>query len=207
MMLLRLLDLFGVVVFAISGTLTAGRKRMDILGVYVIAIVTAIGGGTLRDVLLNRPQIFWFHDTTYIYLILITVTLTMLYTHFFRPPGTTLLLADALGLAVFTVIGTQIGLDLALPTIVVLMIATITSVAGGVIRDILCAEIPLILRQEVYFSTVIAGSLVYLLLNRSGAPITVTTILAMCTVMGLRIAAIFLHLQFPRYELNENQER
>ena len=102
-MILYLLDLAGVAVFAVSGALAAGRKRFDLLGVAVIAIVTAIGGGTTRDILLNRHPVFWIKDPTYLLVILAAAALTVLYARFQEPPRTSLLIADALGLALFTI--------------------------------------------------------------------------------------------------------
>jgi uncharacterized membrane protein YeiH len=108
-MLFYILDLCGVAVFAASGMLAAGHKKMDISGALVIAAVTAIGGGTLRDLLLNRHPIFWFHDPTYLYIIIGATLFTMIYTRFFEPPRISLLLADALGLARFTVLGAGVA--------------------------------------------------------------------------------------------------
>lgn len=202
-MLIFILDLFGVAVAAISGTLTAGRKRMDIFGVFVIAAVTAIGGGTTRDVLINRHPIFWFHNQVYIYVVIVATGVTMIYTRFFRPPNKSLLIADALGLAVFTVRGAQIADQMGFPALVVIFVAMITAVAGGIIRDILCSEIPLIFQKDIYVTTVIAGAIVYVVLKKFGFDGSSIVILSMSTVIVFRLAAIFLHLQMPVYHITE----
>jgi uncharacterized membrane protein YeiH len=138
-MLLRLLDLSGVAVFAISGALTAGRKSLDLLGVVVIAIVTSIGGGTLRDILLNRTP-FWLNDPLFIGVIVGAALATVWVVRFLPPPDKTLQLADALGLALFAIAGAQIAEQAGLPGTTVVVMATITAVFGGVLRDVLCAE-------------------------------------------------------------------
>src|SRR6187401_1991020 len=106
-MILYLLDLLGVAVFAVSGAIAAGRKHFDLLGVAVLATVTAVGGGTTRDVLLNRHPVFWIEDPTYLLVILAASAMTLLYVCYREPPRTSLLVADALGLALFTIIGAQ----------------------------------------------------------------------------------------------------
>lgn len=205
-MLLSILDFCGVAVFAVSGVLTAGRKQMDLFGVFVIAAVTAIGGGTLRDVMIDRYPIFWFRNTAYIGVIAIAVIVTMLYTRLYRPPQKTLLIADAVGLATFTVSGAQVGEHLGLSSVIVIFVATISAVAGGVLRDVLCSEIPLVFRRDVYVLTVIAGACVYVLLKHGGAGDTITAVLAMTTVIAFRLAAIFFHLQIPRYHIEEEND-
>ncbi|GCE22125.1 trimeric intracellular cation channel family protein [Dictyobacter kobayashii] len=202
-MFIHLLDILGTAVFAVSGVLAAGRKRMDISGVVVIAAVTAIGGGTLRDVLLGRHPIFWFHDPTYLYVILIASVATMLYTRYFRPPHRLLLLADAVGLATFVVLGANAASMAALPFVIVILLAVMTGVVGGVIRDVLCAEIPLVLQKDIYMLAALAGASVYVVLKMASWDNTLVTLLAMSTVIILRLAAIFWHLHLPRYQVRE----
>src|SRR5690554_1035021 len=108
-MILYLLDLFGVAVFAVSGAIAAARKRFDVLGVAVIAIVTAIGGGTIRDVLVDRHPVFWIKDPTYLLVALSAAALTLLFARFREPSRLWLLIADALGLALFTISGAQVA--------------------------------------------------------------------------------------------------
>lgn len=202
-MLIHILDILGTAVFAISGVLAAGRKKMDISGVVVIAAVTAIGGGTLRDVLLGRHPIFWFHDPTYLYVILAVAVATMLYTRYFRPPHRLLLVADAVGLATFVVLGANAASMAALPIVIVVLLAVMTGVVGGVIRDVLCAEIPLVLQRDIYMLAALAGASIYVLLKMVGWDNTLVTLLAMGSVIVLRLAAIFWHLHLPQYQVRE----
>src|SRR5262249_16886859 len=152
-MILSLLSMFGVAVFAASGALAAGRKNFDWLGVVVIAIVTAIGGGTLRDLLLDRHPIFWVDDPTYLPLLLVSAPLSLAHVPFLKPPCASLAVADALGLALFTISGAQVAEQRGLPGLTVVVMGTMTGSAGGVLRDILCAEVPLLFRQTDLYAT------------------------------------------------------
>jgi uncharacterized membrane protein YeiH len=203
-MLLRLLDLSGVAVFAISGALTAGRKSLDLLGVVVIAIVTSIGGGTLRDILLNRTP-FWLNDPLFIGVIVGAALATVWVVRFLPPPDKTLQLADALGLALFAIAGAQIAEQAGLPGTTVVVMATITAVFGGVLRDVLCAEIPMILRKgNIYATAVIAGAALYVVLQRFGVERPLAALTGMATIAALRIAAIYFNLTLPVFSLQKN---
>ncbi len=207
MTLLRILDLVGVGVFAVSGTLAAGRQRFDLLGVAIIAAVTAIGGGTLRDLLMDRP-VFWFTDTAYLLAIFIAVPLTMLYVRFRHPPEKQLEIADALGLALFGMAGAQIAETAQLPALIVIFIATVTATFGGVLRDVLCNEVPMILqRGNIYASAVIAGAGIYLLLQHLGVPRAYASISGMIVVAGLRLAAIWWQISLPVFDLDRHRNR
>lgn len=202
-MLLELADFAGVAVFAVSGALAAGRKELDLLGVVVIATVTAIGGGTLRDLLLDRHPVFWTARPTYLYVIIGAALLTVAYSSRLRPPERSLAVADALGLAVFTISGAQIAEAQAFPGVVVVIMGTLTGVAGGVVRDVLCAEIPMILRPgRIYATAAIAGAVLYLVLQGplGRAP---AEIAGMLCVAGLRLAAIAWNLSLPAFALPE----
>lgn len=201
MSLLAALDLAGVAVFAISGALAAGRKSLDLLGVVVIATVTAIGGGTLRDLLLDRP-VFWLDDPVYLYVIALSAFGTIAYVRFARPPAHALQLADALGLALFCVSGAQIAENQGYGPAIVVVMATITCVVGGMLRDVLCAEIPMILRRgELYATAVIAGAGLYVLLRGMDAPRPWPTMAGMGAVVSLRLASIYLGLTLPVFSL------
>src|SRR4051795_11158691 len=163
------LDLAGVAVFAISGVLAAGRKNLDLLGVAVIAVVTAIGGGTLRDVLLDRHPIFWIADPTYLWVILAATVVTLGYVRLWIASRRALLIADALGLAFFTIGGVEIAQQAGHSDLIALLMGTITGVAGGVLRDVLLGEIPLIFRPgRLYATAAIGGAGLYLLLAWRG---------------------------------------
>lgn len=205
-MALYALDLFGVAVFAVSGALAAGRKRMDIFGVMVIAVVTAIGGGTIRDVLLDNRPVFWIGDTNYLIVILAAASITLLYTRFRRPPRNSLQIADAFGLALFTIVGARIAQESGAPDLIVVVMGAITGSAGGLLRDVLCAEIPLILRRDIYATASIAGGAIYVLLTNLGLAVPIAAPIAAVTIFGLRLAAIKYDLHAPSYVL-EDEER
>ena len=203
-MILYVLSLVGVGVFAASGALAAGRKGFDLLGVVVIAGVTAIGGGTIRDVLLDRHPIFWIADPMQLVVILAAAGLTLVWVRFRKPPWTALLVADALGLALFTVSGTQVAEQRGLPGIIAVVMGTITGSAGGVLRDILSGEVPLLLRHtELYATASIVGSTVYLLAKDFGLATTAAALLGMTTVAAIRFAAILWRLRLPVFEVPE----
>src|SRR5438270_379957 len=166
--ILELLDYAGVAVFAASGALAAARKNLDLLGVIVIATVTAIGGGTMRDLLLSRP-VFWTQHPTYLYVILAAALSTVIYTRRFHPPERALAVLDAMGLALFTISGAQIAEGLEYTGVVVGVMGTLTRVAGGALRDLLTGEIPLVLRKgQIYATAAIVGAVVYTVLQAIG---------------------------------------
>ncbi|HVE77230.1 MAG TPA: trimeric intracellular cation channel family protein [Gemmatimonadaceae bacterium] len=203
-MFLHVLDLLGVAVFAISGALAAGRKGLDLLGVIVLALVTAIGGGTVRDVLLDRHPIFWLADPAYLIVITTAALAVVASARWRRPPEPTLLVADALGLALFSVAGAQIAERAGVPATGGIVLGTITGAAGGALRDVLSAEIPLVLRRgNLYASAAIAGTATYFGLVALGVERVVATLVGMAVVAGVRLAAIWWGLQLPVFRLDE----
>jgi len=204
--ILYYLDLIGVTVFAMSGALSAGRKSLDLLGVLVIAVVTAIGGGTIRDLLLDRHPIFWIADPTYLVVISVAALLTTGYVRWRPPPVNSLLVADALGLALFTIMGARIAESAGLSPIIVVLMGTLTGVAGGLIRDVLSAEIPLILRRDIYATAAIAGASIYLLLQALGLSPPVAAVAGFSAVAVLRLLAILKGLRLPVFRLPQEPE-
>lgn len=204
--MLYVIQLVGVAVFAASGALSAGRKGMDLLGVLVLAIVTAVGGGTIRDVLLQRHPVFWIADTLYLWVSVAAALLTLVYTRFRHPPEHALAFADALGLGLFTIGGAQIAQARQLSGMVVVLMGTITGVAGGVIRDVLSAEIPMILRRgQLYASTAIAGTAAYLLLEQLRVVQPLAAVAGMAIIVALRLCAILWDLKLPVFTLGEER--
>jgi len=203
--MLRFLELVGVAVFAISGALAAGRKSLDLVGVIVIATVTAIGGGTLRDLLLDR-QPFWISDPVHLYVIFAAALLTVVYSRRWSPPERSLAVADALGLALFTISGAQVAQSAGLDGVVVVIMGTLTGVAGGVIRDVLTAEIPMIMRPgPIYATACVVGVSLYLLLEMV-LPRNVAALAGMAAIATLRLAAILWKLTVPVFTLGDRRD-
>jgi uncharacterized membrane protein YeiH len=201
-MILYLLSQLGVAVFAASGALAAGRKSLDLLGVVVIAIVTALGGGTIRDLLLDRHPIFWIEDPVYLVVILAASATTLAYVRFRKPPMVFLLIADALGLALFAISGAQLAEQQRLPGIIIVMMGAITGSAGGVLRDLLSGEVPLLLRDgDLYATAAIAGVTAYLGLQAVGVGSWSAALIGMAIVAALRFAAIRWKIRVPVFRL------
>lgn len=209
-MLLYTLDLLGVAVFAVSGALAAGRRRLDLLGVAVLAVVTAVGGGTLRDVLLDRHPIFWIDDPAYLAVILSAAAATVLWVRHRQriavaPPRRALDVADAFGLALFALSGAQIAQDAGLHPLLVVVMATMTGSAGGVIRDVLANETPLLIRPgELYATTCIAGTAVYLALDAGGLARPAASLVGMGVVAALRLAAMRWGVRLPAFHIPDD---
>lgn len=201
-MLLYVLDLIGVAVFAVSGALAAGRKHLDLLGVIVLGLVTAIGGGTIRDLLLDRHPLFWLADPAYLIVIIASALMTVAYARWRRPPEGALLYADAIGLAMFSIAGARIAEHSGLPAVACVLLGTITGTAGGAVRDVLSAEIPLVLRRgNLYASASIFGIALYLLLAAGGVNRSAASLIGTAAVAAVRLAAIVFRLQLPVFAL------
>lgn len=196
-MILYLLDLLGVAVFAVSGVLAAGRAGFDLLGVLVIASVTAIGGGTLRDLLMNRHPIFWMRDPVYLYVIVLVAFGTVGYVHFFPAPGQALRVADALGLALFAITGAQMAEAARLSPLIVILMGTMSGSAGGVLRDVLSGRVPLLLIGDIYATAAIGGIALYLLLQALGVARRPAFYAGLLAVVALRLFAIYTGMNLP----------
>ncbi|MFC2992365.1 trimeric intracellular cation channel family protein [Halomonas tibetensis] len=192
------LDMAGVIVFALSGVILACRSRMDPFGMLVLAAVTGIGGGTLRDLVLGVRPVFWVTDPTYLWVILATVGLSIISFHYIHRLNRGFLpVADAFGLALFTVIGTHKALLLDAPGVVAVLMGVLTGVAGGMIRDLLAHRVPMVLRQEIYATAAIAGGITYVVLDALSSPGTLTVALALLVTLSLRLGAIYWKWALP----------
>lgn len=196
-------DCFGVLVFAISGALAAGRRAMDIFGVMVIAFVTALGGGTLRDLILDNHPVSWIGNPVYLLLVTIAVALAVIGQRITRRfDQRIIVVSDAFGLAVFTVIGVQIALQqTAVSAPVAIMMGVISATAGGAMRDIICNDIPLILQREIYATACAAGGIVYCTLNALEFSILLNTLLSMSSILMLRLWAVKAKWALPAFHL------
>lgn len=192
------LDMAGVIVFALSGVILACRSRMDPIGMLVLAAVTGIGGGTLRDLVLGVRPVFWVTDSTYLWVILATVGVSLMGFHYIHRLSRGFLpIADAFGLALFTVIGTHKALLLGSTGTVAVLMGMMTGVAGGMIRDVLAQRVPMVLREEVYATAAMAGGIIYVVLHALEVPLTMVIIASLSITLGLRLAAIHWHLALP----------
>ena len=162
----EILDSIGVFVFSISGVLSALNKKLDAFGVIIITFVTALGGGTLRDVLIGKTPVSWMENLTYLYIIVLAYFITIFFKRHLEKLRISLFLFDSIGLGVFTIIGIEKGIEFGLHPIICIILGTITASFGGVIRDILCNEIPVIFRKEIYATVCIAGGILFFLLKR-----------------------------------------
>ena len=194
--LLYYFDLFGTCVFAISGALAAGHKRMDIFGAAVLGTVTAIGGGSLRDILLNQ-NVFWIINPGYLYIAVIASIISYFAARKFSIPKNVLLISDAIGLSVFTVIGVSKALSFSNSFCVVIIMGIMTGVVGGMIRDVLSTKIPLILRKEIYATAALLGAIVYVVMYMSQIPQFLCIIIGAIITLLFRLAAIFFNWSLP----------
>lgn len=158
-------DLAGTFVFAISGALTAIQRKLDIFGSSVIALVTALGGGTLRDILIGRQPVGWLLDNNYLLIIAAGIAISYIFGQRVQKLRRTLFLFDTIGIGLYTILGLErtLGLGLSMPIAVIM--GTVSAVFGGVIRDVLCNEVPLIFRKEIYATACIAGGVLFLILT------------------------------------------
>lgn len=190
---LHWIDLLGVAVFAVSGTLMAYQQRMDGFGVVILASVTAIGGGTLRDIILNLP-VFWTQDPSFLYAILIAAVCTIIWLRFRQTvPMQFLLIADAIGLAFFNVLGLQKAVAFGASPFIAVVMGTMSGVFGGLIRDVICREVPLVLKGELYAVTCIAGGIIYFLSLEAFGNTKIALAAAVVTTLSLRLFAMKHH--------------
>ncbi len=186
----------GVIAFAISGALNAMSKRFDPFGVFIIAFATAVGGGTARDILIGKP-VFWLVDPIYTYMILAGTILAILFRTKFNYLRRTLLFFDTVGLALYTIIGVEIGLNAELSHISCIALGTITGAFGGVVRDILINEVPVIFEKEIYATVSIVGGSLYIFLSYLQLPPMYLQIIPAVLIMGLRFLVIYYEITLP----------
>ncbi len=195
--MLYILDLLGVAIFAVTGAITAGQKRMDVFGIIVVGTVTALGGGTTRDLVLAVKPVFWVSDPIYVIVSMFAGLGTFIYAHYAKPPSKTLLFADAFGLAIFTVIGCQRAAKVEDSILIIVVMGIMTGVTGGMIRDVLCGEIPLILRREIYATASLTGGLMFVILRHAHLHDWLVTMLSVITALTVRLVSLHWHLSLP----------
>ena len=197
------LDLLGTAAFAVSGSLFAIKKRMDTFGVLMIGFVTAVGGGTLRDMLIGADRITWMQNLNYLYVIFVSVILAIALRKKIGYLSKSLFLFDTIGLGIFTIIGTEIGLQYGFQPVICVALGVITATFGGVIRDTLSNEIPLIFQKEIYATACIIGATTYLILNKFKIDQDLIHILTTLMVIAVRLIAVKFKLKLPTFYSSE----
>lgn len=197
MSLLLWIDLLGTIAFAISGVLTALKKQMDPFGIFIIAFVTAVGGGTLRDLLMDAT-VFWMRDLMYIYVITGAAVFAVLLRSRLSYLRRSLFLFDTIGIALYTLVGIQKGIAAEFHPVICVILGTLSACFGGVIRDILCNEIPVIFRKEIYATACIAGGAVYFLIQFWNAPPWIQFSVAGSIIIAIRLLAVVFKLSLPK---------
>jgi uncharacterized membrane protein YeiH len=196
--MLHAIELCAVAVCAIAGVLEAGRKEIDLLGVVIVALVAALGGGTLRDLLLDVP-VFWIANQTYLYAAVVAGLLAFFAARVVRLPADLFVLPDAAGLALFAVLGTQKALALGTPWLAASLMGVITGVFGGVLRDVLCNERPLVFTSELYATAAWAGTLLLVLLTHANIGQGWAWLAAIALIFVVRVIAIRWKIGLPRF--------
>ncbi len=193
-------DLIGTIVFAISGAIAARQHKMDIFGMFVLAFVTGVGGGTLRDVMIGSTPVFWMKQPIYVLMISVAVVIVAILKNQidrdYWKKG--LLIFDAIGLGVFTVIGVQKGLDFGLHPMICVALGGVTGCFGGLIRDILRNEVPIILQKEVYVTASLVGGIIFILFRDAGFESNWVDVATVLTVIVIRMLTIRFNLHLPK---------
>ena len=191
------IDILGTIAFAISGVLIAFNKRMDLFGILIIAFVTAVGGGTLRDLLLGDVPVSWMKDITYSYVIIASAVFAIVLQNKINYLRTSLFLFDTIGIGLYTVVGVEKGINAELHPLICIALGTITASFGGVIRDILCNEIPVIFRREIYATACIMGGVVYFLLVKLPIDTNIVFVISGSVVIAIRLLAVKFKIGLP----------
>lgn len=203
---LTVIDILGTFAFTVSGAFAAMQKKLDPFGVIVIAFVTAIGGGTLRDMLIGNFPVRWLTNETLVTIIFVSTIASMFFQSYLKQLAITLLVFDALGLGLFTIIGIEAGLEKNLSMGICIALGTITASFGGVIRDVLLNNVPLIFQKEIYAMACVLGGLVYLLLKQTVLDADVSKIIAILVIFAIRMIAVRWGLSLPQFK-NEHHEK
>lgn len=191
------IDILGTIAFAISGVLVAIHKKMDPFGIMIIAFVTAVGGGTLRDLLIGQTPVSWMKDMTFTYVIFGSAIFAVIFRRRINYLRTSLFLFDTIGIGLYTVVGIEKGINAGLHPIICIALGTITACFGGVIRDILCNEVPVIFRKEIYATACIIGGLSYFLLRKLPIENDFIFIIAGLIVITIRLLAVRFKIALP----------
>lgn len=198
--------LVAITAEAMSGALAAGRRDMDIFGVAVIAFVTALGGGTIRDIVLGHYPLGWTQHPEYVYLVIAAGLLTTVVARFMIRLKRVFLFLDALGLIAFSLIGSSVALELDYPAVVVVMAGMITGISGGILRDVLCNQVPVVFRRELYASVSLTVCLLFLALRALDVSSNVSTAVCFAGGLAFRLAAIRFEWRLPVFSYQQRWE-
>ncbi|APX99763.1 trimeric intracellular cation channel family protein [Lacinutrix venerupis] len=192
-----IIDILGTIAFSISGVLVALNKKMDAFGILIIAFVTAVGGGTLRDILIGETPVSWMKDITFVYVVLASTIMAIIFKSKIDYLRKSLFLFDTIGIGLYTVVGVEKGISAGLHPIICIALGTMSACFGGVIRDILCNEIPVIFRKEIYATACILGGIAYFIIKRLPLEGNFVFIIAGLVVIVTRILAVKFKLRLP----------
>lgn len=192
------LEMLGTVAFAFSGALAGFNKQMDIFGIFVVAFATAMGGGMLRDVLIGNTPVIWMQDLTYLLVVAIGTVIALIFRKRLLYLRLSLFLFDTIGLGIFTIIGIEKGIEAGLHPIVCITLGTMTGCFGGVVRDILCNDIPVIFRKEIYATICILGGLVFFLLKQINLTNDLIYVLTSLLIIFFRLVAVKYKWSLPK---------
>lgn len=201
---IEIIDLLGTIAFAISGALAAFSKKLDPFGIIIIAFVTAAGGGTLRDVLIGVRPVSWMLNMDLVYTILICVLVTFIFRKWLQKLRKTLFLFDTIGIGLYTVVGIEMGITAGLHPVICITLGCVTACFGGVIRDILVNEIPVIFRKNIYATACIAGGVIYFILIRFTILTNWAFVISGASVILIRFFAVLFKWNLP--DLYKEQE-
>ncbi|MEO5714371.1 MAG: trimeric intracellular cation channel family protein [Luteolibacter sp.] len=203
--LLYVLEHFAVAVNAIAGVLAARGRHIDLFGVIVLALVTAFGGGTMRDMCLGSTPVFWIRDSNYIVTVLVAAVFTFFLARKFEPPRGFMEISDSVGLAMFTIIGAQKGLTFGTGAVIAVAMGTMTGVAGGIVRDVLLNELPLVFRNEIklYATAAISGAVVFVILSKVLPPGIPAAIAGETVTLAVRLLAIHWEIKLPLFRTKD----
>lgn len=193
-----ILDLIGTVVFAITGALAAKEHKMDVFGMFILAFVTGVGGGTLRDMMIGSTPVFWMKNPFYILMIVLGVVLPIVFKKMSEWKKS-ILFFDAIGLGVFTVIGVEKGIDFRLHPVIAVALGAVTGCFGGLIRDILRNQIPAVLHKEIYATASLTGGIMFFVLNYLGFHSDLVAVLTAFIVFIIRVLALKYRWELPKF--------
>lgn len=197
MTILYFIDLLGTMVFAISGSLAGRDKKLDFFGISAVGFITAIGGGTIRDILIGSVPVGWMNDLFYLAMIMGGILISLLFGKKVRKLRRTFFIFDTVGISVFTILGLLKALDIGVHPIIAIMMGMVSAVFGGAIRDIVCNEIPLIFRKEIYALTCLCGGTLFILLGKLGIDQSVNIVISVLFIILFRLFAVKFKWQLP----------